>query len=846
VLRYKDAAKKACYPAVLGDVIRSFDYGAWGTVEQQTYLGRYGRTFTYDQALAAITWLMSDHPDRIERARRLLAFLGSYQNWDSPISGAENGSFGFSFNNVGRFFVPNGNRDSFYDMDYLRGGATGWAGYSFSFYQRLTTDLGFEAIARRTGDYLLTLQVMDPEDPRYGLLKGGYGAWNIETWRFQEGYKEWVSTEHHIDAYFFLRDLGRLTGDSRYQQAASLLLLRIPRMWNERKGRLDQGIKQDCTFVPNEGDALDASSWGAMFWLAVGDLRRAERSLAFAEANYRSSVNVTLELTPTQTIQIEGYKPYAGWSDAHKLDWSNIDMVWSEGSLGVAMANLKLGQALASRGDERAQEFMDKAGHIVDEMIELQSLDPLGGVVYSWYDGAEIPDFPRAPSVAGTAWLLMVIRALQDPAVGQEFWSYDPVAGTLWCVHVPIAPLNHPDQEEEQATPTLVSDNACPSPTPTPIETPNPTPTPLTVGPLELTWSDHCANASRVRWVDWNQDGDLDLSVGSFGPTGFLYRNDGQCRFQPAALIPNTADINWGDLDGDGLPDLAVCGNGVRVYRNTGGALEPVPVWESPERDRCWAVAWGDWDNDGDPDLAVANEWAPDRVVRNIGGTLVSCWQSSEAWISTSLAWGDVDGDGDLDLAVGNIGNLPDMNSDGTPLLVYLNDGTRTCGPDTFQRVWESCERDRTWDVTWADVDNDGDLDLAAANGADVGCCPDDPQPNRIYLNHGGSLERCASISLPPNHSADIEWADLEGDGDMDLAGANWGYQPAPAAWAGAANQVHLNAGGRLDLAWTFPVWDHTFGVAWGDCDRDGDPDLAFANGWAQGVEVYRNSSPPR
>ena len=58
-------------------------------------------------------------------------------------------------------------------------------------------------------------------------------------------------------------------------------------------------------------------------------------------------------------------------------------------------------------------------------MEKLQALDPNGGLLYAVSDGDGVPEFPHAPSAAGTTWLLMVQQAIQDEAVRDAFWGPD-------------------------------------------------------------------------------------------------------------------------------------------------------------------------------------------------------------------------------------------------------------------------------------------------------------------------------------------------------------------------------------------------------------------------------------
>jgi hypothetical protein len=398
VARYKDSA--ICYPAIPGDALVSFDYCNYGTPDQRRFLGRYGRAYLYDQAVGALAWVMAGEP---EKAQRLLDYLSSYQNVNVPVPGATDGSFGFSFNTVGCPEYEPDNRDSFYQMDYLRTGAISWAGCAFVMYeQQLTGDAHYLDTARLTAEYLLTQQVTDTTDLRFGLLRGGYGTHTTTNLDCTAGQIEWVSTEHNVDAYFFLRDLGERTGDTRYSLAAQQIRDGLlTRLWNEEKGRLDQAL--DPAGQPDGVDALDSASWGAMFLLAAGEEEKARRSLAFAERTYWN-----------QAEGIWGYKPYAGTVEG--TNWDAQWVVWSEGSLGMAMAYMKLGDAAS----------LARARTILAEMARLQERDPAGGLLYALYPCDELTDFPRAPSVGGTGWFVMALRALADPAVRDAFWGGVP------------------------------------------------------------------------------------------------------------------------------------------------------------------------------------------------------------------------------------------------------------------------------------------------------------------------------------------------------------------------------------------------------------------------------------
>lgn len=162
--------------------------------------------------------------------------------------------------------------------------------------------------------------------------------------------------------------------------------------------------------------------------------------------------------------------------------------------------------------------------------------------------------------------------------------------------------------------------------------------------------------ADAIRFCDIDNDGDLDLFLGQRRKVT-MYRNNG------GALdsIPSwSARAGWvlrlafGDYDRDGWPDLAVASNGqlgdengVRVFRNLAGQLDTTACrFLLGNEDRTSCVAWGDVDGDGFPELAAGGWWEPLVVFENDSGTL----GNSPAWtwyggqlVCETVAWADVD-----------------------------------------------------------------------------------------------------------------------------------------------------------------------------------------------------------
>jgi hypothetical protein len=299
----------------------------------------------------------------------------------------------------------------------------------------------------------------------------------------------------------------------------------------------------------------------------------------------------------------------------------------------------------------------------------------------------------------------------------------------------------------------------------------------------------------------------------------------------------------WGDVDGDGWLELAISnGNDMDddpnvIYDNDNGVLETSYSWSSNNNDYSGKCALGDIDHDGGLDFVVANYgypsgggWAKrlDDLYMSVGGIIRPnpVWNSAPADSDNTfgLDLGDVDGDGDLDLATAN-GDA--YTSTLMPNKVYYNNGT------IFEDIpsWTSDELLASYDAKWGDVDRDGDLDLAILNSNG---------PLQVYYNTGSSLE--TSASWTSQNSDDFNtmcWGDMNGDGWLDLAASSNTQLGGTGRY-----YVYLNNNGTLIRS---PVWqsnESLYGssVAWADIDFDGDLDLAAGGWWARSA-IYENEN---
>jgi len=132
-------------------------------------------------------------------------------------------------------------------------------------------------------------------------------------------------------------------------------------------------------------------------------------------------------------------------------------------------------------------------------------------------------------------------------------------------------------------------------------------------------------NTSVVAPYDFDQDGDIDLFVGSLSvsriyginPKHYLLENDGQGKFKDITEakaykfrdMGMVTDAVWQDLDSDGLKDLVVVGQWMApvIYQNSGRRLSPI-VTSLDTLSGWWnAVSVTDLDNDGDMDMVFGN-----------------------------------------------------------------------------------------------------------------------------------------------------------------------------------------------------------------------------------------------
>ena len=333
--------------------------------------------------------------------------------------------------------------------------------------------------------------------------------------------------------------------------------------------------------------------------------------------------------------------------------------------------------------------------------------------------------------------------------------------------------------------------------------------------------------------------------------------------------LPETmgSGLAWLDYDGDGWLDLYLVQSGPfppdgsaaaanRLLRNRGTGTgitfeDATDRAGAGERSYGQGVVAADVDGDGDIDLYLTN-YGPDVLLENRGdGTFED--RTAEAGLdvggwSSSAAFADADGDGDLDLYVSRYVDYDPAHQhrcgrDGRPdycnviLFAGIDDRLyRQRGDRSFEDVTSEsglAGGGRGLGVVWTDLDGDRRPDLYVANDLD---------PNRLYRNLGVGADgriRFADVSLLSGAAFNREGkaeagmgvavGDLDGDGLPELAVTNFDVE---------TNTLYRNLGRLMfdDVSaasgFALPSFNRLgFGIALADFDGDGDLDAFIANG---------------
>jgi hypothetical protein len=326
--------------------------------------------------------------------------------------------------------------------------------------------------------------------------------------------------------------------------------------------------------------------------------------------------------------------------------------------------------------------------------------------------------------------------------------------------------------------------------------------------------------------VDVDGDGLLDVIVGGgdLGGNVFWYRAPDWQRFK-IATSGGGDDIVPRDMNGDGVEDVIVNRDPIAWYENPrGSGNDPTQLWTQHIIEsglaRSHDISADDIDSDGRMDVSVRSAFGSTRIYfQEVGGDFTKVTLSESLSASGGHAHADIDGNGRLDIIGPGYwlehpsnaregaawtrrtidANWPagagidtgDIDHDGDVDVVLapseIGIGTTTwyeSPDDPVNQAWVAHPIDIGEDIHrihLVDTDQNGELDVVFAE-------MHQSQTDRVGVYHNqGSGQAWALEIIATTASHNIAVGDVEGDGDLDILGANWRSSGSP-------------DGGRLNL----------------------------------------------
>ncbi len=280
------------------------------------------------------------------------------------------------------------------------------------------------------------------------------------------------------------------------------------------------------------------------------------------------------------------------------------------------------------------------------------------------------------------------------------------------------------------------------------------------------------------------------------------------------------------DFNGDGIDDLSFCHHNGNLHFYTGngaGAFQPANLGIDNDGADAKSISWVDLDNDGDQDLFVTNRLAVNRLWRNDGdGNYTDISQEAglnqENRKSYSASFADYDNDGDLDLFVANYNaTMLEMFNE-----LYANNGDGTFTETTVEAGMAQDVK-QSFIGEWTDFNEDGLLDLYVIRDRHL-------YLNMYYENQGDGTfldvadDRGLDIGINAMCSA---IGDYNRDGALDVFVTGLQNENTLLTNDGTGNFEDLGSD-------AFDIWHTCWSGTWVDWDNDGWQELHVATGTSQ------------
>jgi len=318
---------------------------------------------------------------------------------------------------------------------------------------------------------------------------------------------------------------------------------------------------------------------------------------------------------------------------------------------------------------------------------------------------------------------------------------------------------------------------------------------------------------------DLNGDGIPDLAVANYSGSVSVLLGNGDGTFHAqvtyaAGLGYNAHQLAIADFNGDGKSDLVVTetgGIGI-LLGNGNGTFQPqvtIATISTP-----WSIAAQDLNADGKTDIVVSNSSVGGVMLGNGNGTFQAVTTFDSGTFPRAIAIADLSGDGKPDLVLSN--DSPNTVS------VLLGNGNGTFAPRTTLATGFNPQG-----VTLSDVNADGKVDIVVANrgGSTAG----------VFLGNGNGTFQAQATYATTDSPEEVAVADMNGDGIPDLVADGFTY--------GVLSVMLGNGNGTFKPQQTLTIAYDPYPMLLADVNGDGAIDVV-AGSVIGNVDVILNQVP--